>query len=40
MYINEIFELTRAVNGDEFDRLFARVKDNLEEEEGVPFPPK
>lgn len=27
MYINEIFELTRAVNGDEFDRLFARVKD-------------
>lgn len=34
MYINEIFELTRVVNGDEFDRLFARVKDNLEEQEG------
>ena len=37
MYINEIFELTRAVNGDEFDRLFARVKDNLEEEEGEEY---
>ena len=38
MYINEIFELTRAVNSDEFDRLIARVRDNLEEEEGEAYP--
>ena len=37
MYINEIFELTRAVNSDEFDRLIARVRDNLEEEEGEEY---